>query len=100
MSKNAKKRVSETVLSQITVLKTLSKDPTGKNPVGLSMEIDRIIEKSGLGDEKEVLRYLYILEGQKLVNPVPEGDFTSKIWKITSEGLRALKVYNDTTTTH
>ena len=34
----------------------------------------------------EVLRYLYILEGQKLVTPHPDGDFTSNEWKLTAYG--------------
>ncbi|MFM1847710.1 MAG: hypothetical protein RL417_1184, partial [Pseudomonadota bacterium] len=28
--------------------------------------------------------------GQKLVTPLPPGDFTSKTWQITKDGLRAL----------
>lgn len=64
---------------------------TGEQKRGLEMEINEIAKKSGLNDEKETQRYLYILEGHKLVTPKPEGDFTSKYWKITPDGLRVLK---------
>ena len=46
---------------------------------------------SGIRDEKETQRFLFILEGQKLVSPFPEGDFTSKIWQITSHGVQTLR---------
>jgi hypothetical protein len=52
--------------------------------------IDEITEASGLSDEKEAQRSLFILEGQKLVSPFPEGDFTSKNWMITQIGTEAL----------
>ena len=55
------------------------------------LEISEIAEKSGLSDEREVQRYLLILEGQKLVSPFPEGDFTSSRWYITTEGIRAIR---------
>ncbi len=56
-----------------------------------SLEISEIAERSGLDDEKEVLRSLYILEGAKFVSPNPVGDFTSKIWRITDDGVRAFQ---------
>ena len=56
-----------------------------------SLEISEIAERSGLEDEKEVLRSLYILEGAKFVSPNPVGDFTSKIWRITDDGVRAFQ---------
>lgn len=56
------------------------------------MEIAEIAEVSGLNDEKEAQRYLYILEGHKLVSPFPPGDFTSKCWQITDEGIKTFKM--------
>jgi hypothetical protein len=53
---------------------------------------------SGLADEKETQRFLFILEGQKLVTPFPEGDFTSKIWQITNQGMQTLKQISSTMT--
>lgn len=85
------KNVSESYLNQITVLKTLSREgaaPTTPRPYQLT----EIAELSGLRDEREVQRYLFILEGQKLVAPHPAGDFTSKTWQITRDGMRALRV--------
>jgi hypothetical protein len=88
-----KKVISESYAHQINVLKTLSADGTCPPPRQLS----EIAERSGLKDEKEVLRYLYILEGQKLVSPQPEGDFTSKTWCITKDGVRALGLVSQST---
>ena len=59
---------------------------------GKQLLLSEILERSGIDDEKEVQRYLYILEGQKLVTPMPEGDFTSKNWQITRDGVRILKL--------
>ena len=88
-----KKVISESYSHQINVLKTLSAEGTYSAPRQLS----EIAARSGLGDEKEVLRYLYILEGQKLVSPQPEGDFTSKTWCITKDGVRALGLVSQAT---
>lgn len=55
------------------------------------LQISEIAELSGLRDEKETQRYLFILEGQKLVSPFPDGDFTSKVWQITNQGVQTLK---------
>ncbi len=88
-----KKVISESYLHQISVLKTLTHEGAAPSP----KELSEISERSGLKDEKEVLRYLYILEGQKLVSPQPEGDFTSKIWAITKDGVRALGLVSQTT---
>lgn len=75
---------------QITVLKYMSKEGTAAtNP--RQFQIAELAELTGLRDEKEVQRSLYILEGHKLVTPCPEGDFTSKTWQITSNGIAALK---------
>ena len=90
-----KKTIGDAFLHQISVLKTLSRDGV---PTALrSVQLSEITERSGLGDEKEVLRYLYILEGQKLVSPQPEGDFTSRTWAITTDGVRALKTISMST---
>lgn len=87
-SNKGKKAIPESFLHQISVLRALLKGQAGG---ALSMDIDAIAEASGMADDKETLRYLYILEGQKLVSPFPGGDFTSRNWQITPEGARALK---------
>lgn len=84
------KNISESYRNQINVLDVLSKN----NLVSAEpkqYQINEIAEMSGLRDEKEIQRYLFILEGQKLVAPYPAGDFTSKTWHITKDGLRAVK---------
>ncbi|MBN8550581.1 MAG: hypothetical protein J0M12_14795 [Deltaproteobacteria bacterium] len=86
------KNVSESYLNQITVLKTLSREPVAAINNPRPYQLAEIAELSGLRDEREVQRYLFILEGQKLVSPHPAGDFTSKTWQITRDGMRALKV--------
>ena len=58
--------------------------------------INEISELSGVNDEKEVQRYLFILEGQKLVAPYPAGDFTSRTWHITKRGMKAMKTITST----
>ena len=85
-----RKTVSDSYLHQISILSIMPYDVSSLSPRHIL--INEIAEKSGLKDEKEVLRYLYILEGQKLVSPEPVGDFTSKVWHITKDGVRALKV--------
>ena len=85
------KNVSESYLNQITVLKTLSRENAAASNTR-PYQLNEIAELSGLRDEREVQRYLFILEGQKLVAPHPAGDFTSKTWQITRDGMRALKV--------
>ena len=85
------KNIGDNYVKQINVLKTLSKDGFS-TPSPRQYQLNEIAQSSGLNDEKEVQRYLFILEGQKLVAPHPEGDFTSKTWHITSDGIKALKV--------
>lgn len=80
--------ISDSHRNQIAVLRTLSRASVQEIR---QYEINEIAELSGVGDEKEVQRYLLILEGQKLVAPFPEGDFTSNRWHITREGIRAMK---------
>ena len=95
MSKNVlRKRVSSKSLSrahlgQIEVLKVLYQRNLEDSDGPLS--VDQIVSCSKLTDDKEVRRHLLILEGQKLVSPFPEGDFTSEMWKITNDGARAAK---------
>ena len=116
MSKNSKnvRHLSEASLKQITILKALyagsksvSATPvhsstsvtttTTAGSVSLTAnsqyerDINEIAELSGLVDEKETQRYLYILEGHKLVTPKPAGDFTSKMWALTDDGVKTFK---------
>jgi hypothetical protein len=86
-SSKPRKIVGEAYLNQITILRSL----LAESGPSRQYQINEIAERSGLRDEKEIQRYLYILEGQKLVSPFPEGDFTSKTWFITKDGMRALK---------
>lgn len=69
---------------------------TVKKPVFVSkaMKIDEIAEVSGIFDEKETQRYLFILEGQRLVSPFPEGDLTSRNWGITQTGMNTVEQLN------
>jgi len=86
-----KKRLSPSSVSQIQILNALAStlSPGASEPRRL--EITEIAQRSGLGDEKETQRFLFILEGQKLVTPCPEGDFTSKVWQITTQGVQTLR---------
>jgi hypothetical protein len=87
------RKLNDSHLNQITVLRSMGYGPTGdaSSEAPSHLQIEEIVEITGLDDEKEVQRILFILEGQKLVTPYPEGDFTSRIWKITSEGKKALR---------
>ena len=87
------RKLTESHLNQITVLRAMANANTGgENAAALThLQIEEIVEVTGLEDEKEIQRILFILEGQKLVAPYPEGDFTSRIWRITVEGKKALK---------
>ncbi len=81
---------SDAFIHQINVLRALSNQRSiSSEPRAL--QIEEISELSGVRDEKEIQRYLFILEGQKLVSPQPEGDFTSKMWIITRDGQRVVK---------
>jgi hypothetical protein len=85
-----KKRLSPSSVSQIQILNALAPSPAiACEPRRL--QINEIAEISGLRDEKETQRFLFILEGQKLVSPFPEGDFTSKTWQITNQGVQTLR---------
>lgn len=83
-----KKVLSESHACQIRVLRALSSQGAAETKL---YQMEEICDLSGMRDEKEVLRYLYILEGQSLVSPHPAGDFTSKTWKVTAEGVRTWK---------
>lgn len=87
---NRRKRLNQSSISQIHILSAMAE---GLSSAGEPKKflIDEIADTSGLSDEKETQRFLFILEGQKLVTPFPAGDFTSKTWHITPEGLKALK---------
>lgn len=85
-----KKKISETYVHQINVLRTLTCN-TIVNAEPKQYQLTEIAELSGLKDERETQRYLFILEGQKLVSPFPAGDFTSKTWHITKHGVKTLK---------
>ena len=82
--------VGDAYVQQINVLRILSEDIV-ESEVPRQLEINEIAERAGMRDEREVQRYLFILEGQKLVAPHPEGDFTSKTWHITRRGIRAIR---------
>ncbi len=89
-TQNQPSQVDDYIINQITVLRALSQNKaTTKEPKMFEME--EIIQATGMNDEREIQRYLFILEGQKLVTPLPEGDLTSKNWQITSHGLKTLK---------
>lgn len=89
-NKPLNRTVSPIYRSQIQILSSLnSLDPSTSEP--RIFQIDEIAERSGVIDEREIQRYLFILEGQKLVSPQPEGDFTSKSWVITRTGMKALR---------
>jgi len=86
-----KKRLSPSSVSQIQILNALAPVSAGAPTEPRRLDINEIAERSGLRDEKETQRFLFILEGQKLVTPFPEGDFTSKIWQITNQGVQTLR---------
>jgi hypothetical protein len=96
MSKEKSSKASnEALRNQLLVLRALSGRVARKLIERESIDskvyrITEIAQMSGLNDEKETQRYLFILEGQKLVSPLPEGDLTSKTWHITPQGLRAV----------
>lgn len=77
--------------SLIAVLRSM----VDEESVGRYFLISEITERSGLEDDRDVQRSLYILEGQKLVAPLPEGDFTSKHWQLTDDGRKILPLIKD-----
>ena len=92
-NKKSLRHLSESYISQIHVLRAICTASNGGAAAARprTLDIGEVAELSGLKDEKETLRFLYILEGHKLVTPFPPGDFTSKAWQVTDEGLKAWK---------
>lgn len=90
----ASRTLSESHMRQIEILKVMSQQ-TSTEP--RQYEISEIATLSQMKDEKEVQRYLLILEGQKLVSPHPKGDFTSSRWQITRQGMRAMRSISNAT---
>lgn len=90
MTTKPKKKINDTYINQINVLRILSQNGV-VDCEPRPFQINEIADMSGLKDERETQRYLFILEGQKLVAPFPAGDFTSKSWHITKHGLKTLK---------
>ena len=84
------RNISDSHLQQISVLKAMRLQAPVDNEPKL-LQIEEIAQAAGLNDEREIQRYLFILEGQKLVTPHPAGDFTSRTWQITKTGIRALR---------
>jgi hypothetical protein len=87
----------DAVRLQIAILEVLaikaSSSPEKKPEPRYSAEILEIAKEVGLKDLNEVQRYLYILEGQQMVSPIPHGDLTSDVWCITSRGNTALEKF-------
>jgi len=78
-------------LKRLLALKVLYLAATEDNRTYL--EIDEISIQME-EDEKETWRFLYGLEGQKYVAPVPSGDLTSRKWMITEGGIKAIKRFS------
>ncbi len=87
---SSNKRISDSHKNQIKMLRALSANVV--TAPAKALQITEIAQAIGINDEREIQRNLFILEGQKLVSPLPAGDFTSRTWSITNEGLRAVKV--------
>lgn len=81
---------------QIEILQVMAEHITSQGQ-SRQFEINELCVLSTVKDEKDLTRYLLILEGQKLVSPYPEGDFTSSRWIITKEGMRAVRMFTQPT---
>ena len=94
MSKSGKlpRNVADSHVHQINVLKVMSNGAALDAGNAKEFQLNDISARCGLKDEKETQRYLYILEGQKLVTPLPEGDFTSRTWRLTRHGVKAVRM--------
>jgi hypothetical protein len=79
------------VHSQISVLRRMSEGGVSTESPR-QYQIREISTLAEIPDEKETQRILYILEGHKYVAPTPPGDFTSKVWHITKDGLEAVRM--------
>ena len=92
MDKNNNNDTTQTdyLKNQFDVLRFLysksSKEKEKIIDITTQFSIDEITEATPIGDDREVLRALYSLEGQKLVTPYPPGDFTSNNWCLTETG--------------
>ncbi len=84
--------LSEAHRRQIEILQAMAEHITTQGQ-SRQFEINELCVLSTVKDEKELTRYLLILEGQKLVSPYPEGDFTSSRWIITKEGMKAVRMF-------
>ncbi len=73
---------------QFELLEYMYKDAEkqGLAPTEANYTVKIMAEGSKLKNEDEILRFLYIMEGQKLVSPYPHGDFTSDFWCLTAYG--------------
>ncbi len=78
------KIISQRELSVLKVLRERQSLQTSTSDIG------EIATQSGIRDNQEVQRALYLLEGKNFVKPDPEGDFTSNRWRITDVGMKAL----------
>lgn len=97
------RNMSDSYVNQLHVLRAMAKDTGAKDSSVKEIsthpkpfQITEIAHNSGVKDEKETQRYLFILEGQKLVSPYPAGDFTSRTWSITKHGMKAIKMIQQT----
>lgn len=70
--------------NQIAALLCMHKAVGGNHDLR-QFEVDEIARGINL-DEKETQRTMYVLEGMKLVQPCPPGDFTTRFWRISEEG--------------
>lgn len=84
--------LSDSHRNQISVLRSMAGDGTDTNVLAKLFHVNEIATMSGIKDPKETQRYLFILEGQRLVVPNPEGDFTSNHWRVTKQGCQFMKV--------
>jgi hypothetical protein len=80
---------------QIAILEVLASKAiikvNGDPESQLGTDIQEITKRINLKEVIEVQRYLYILEGQQMVSPVPQGDLTSHVWSITPLGYSTLE---------
>jgi hypothetical protein len=76
---------------QLSVLNYMSKNSNRDS--SKYFPIQEIAEGVG-SDEKDIQRSLFVLEGHKLVCPMPPGDFTSRMWCMTEAGMSAMKNLN------
>jgi len=89
-SEKSKNKIPDSYINQISILRVLAQE-TSADEQQRQFQIHEIAELSGLVDERETQRCLFILEGQKLVSPYPPGDFTSKSWHITKHGTKTYR---------